>query len=236
MENELLTELEQKIGYQFKDKGLLKHAMSHSSYANERHMGKLKSNERLEFLGDAVLELVTSEYLSIHIQPCQKVMLQKCVPALYASRLWHSVQKRSRWGTIFCWAEVKRSAGGRTRASITSDACEALIGAIYLDGGFTSAKEFICKFILNDLEHKKLFFDSKTILQERVQAHHDKVLHYELVGEEGPDHQKLFVVEARLGEKVIGRGKGGQRKPLNRKQPTMRVRAGKLEQEKNACI
>jgi len=110
MENELLTELEQKIGYQFKDKGLLKHAMSHSSYANERHMGKLKSNERLEFLGDAVLELVTSEYL-FHTYPTMpEVMLQKCVPALYASRLWHSVQKRSRWETIFCWAEAKRSA------------------------------------------------------------------------------------------------------------------------------
>ena len=186
MENELLTELEQKIGYQFKDKGLLKHAMSHSSYANERHMGKLKSNERLEFLGDAVLELVTSEYL-FHTYPTMP-------------------------GDYILLGRGEEISGGRTRASITSDACEALIGAIYLDGGFTSAKEFICKFILNDLEHKKLFFDSKTILQERVQAHHDKVLHYELVGEEGPDHQKLFVVEARLGEKVIGRGKGRTKK------------------------
>ena len=104
MENELLTELEQKIGYQFKDKGLLKHAMSHSSYANERHMGKLKSNERLEFLGDAVLELVTSEYL-FHTYPT--------MPEGDATKMRASIvceQTLAFWGTIFCWAEVKRSA------------------------------------------------------------------------------------------------------------------------------
>lgn len=94
--------------------------------------------------------------------------------------------------------------GGRLRASITSDAFEALIGAIHLDGGLSSAKEFIAKFVLDDLEHKQLFFDSKTILQEWIQAHHADTLHYELVGEEGPDHLKQFIVEARLGDRVIG--------------------------------
>lgn len=212
MENELLTELEQKIGYQFNDKGLLKHAMSHSSYANERHMGKLKSNERLEFLGDAVLELVTSEYL-FHTYPTMpEGDATKMRASIVCEQTLAFCAKAIPLGDYILLGRGEEISGGRTRASITSDACEALIGAIYLDGGFTSAKEFICKFILNDLEHKKLFFDSKTILQERMQAHHDKVLHYELVGEEGPDHQKLFVVEARLGEKVIGRGKGRTKK------------------------
>ena len=183
MENELLTELEQKIGYQFKDKGLLKHAMSHSSYANERHMGKLKSNERLEFLGDAVLELVTSEYL-FHTYPT--------MPEGDATKMRASIVCEQT--LAFCAKAIP------------------LGDYILLGRGEEISGEFICKFILNDLEHKKLFFDSKTILQERVQAHHDKVLHYELVGEEGPDHQKLFVVEARLGEKVIGRGKGRTKK------------------------
>ena len=178
MENELLTELEQKIGYQFKDKGLLKHAMSHSSYANERHMGKLKSNERLEFLGDAVLELVTSEYL-FHTYPTMpEGDATKMRASIVCEQTLAFCAKAIPLGDYILLGRGEEISGGRTRASITSDACEALIGAIYLDGGFTSAKEFICKFILNDLEHKKLFFDSKTILQERVQAHHDKVLHY----------------------------------------------------------
>lgn len=110
MENELLTELEQKIGYQFKDKGLLKHAMSHSSYANERHMGKLKSNERLEFLGDAVLELVTSEYL-FHTYPTMpEGDATKMRASIVCEQTLAFCAKAIRWGTIFCWAEVKRSA------------------------------------------------------------------------------------------------------------------------------
>ena len=102
--------------------------------------------------------------------------------------------------------------GGRTRASITSDACEALIGAIYLDGGFTSAKEFICKFILNDLEHKKLFFDSKTIFQEMVQGNFPGEISYHPLGESGPDHDKTFSVEVWIGEQCMGQGSGRTKK------------------------
>ena len=146
MENELLTELEQKIGYQFKDKGLLKHAMSHSSYANERHMGKLKSNERLEFLGDAVLELVTSEYL-FHTYPTMpEGDATKMRASIVCEQTLAFCAKAIPLGDYILLGRGEEISGGRTRASITSDACEALIGAIYLDGGFTSAKEFICKF------------------------------------------------------------------------------------------
>ena len=115
-------------------------------------------------------------------------------------------------GDYLLLGKGEEATGGRKRDSVTSDALEALIGAVYLDGGFTSAKEFIAKFVLDDLEHKQLFFDSKTILQERIQAHHADTLHYELVGEEGPDHLKQFIVEARLGDRVIGRGVGRTKK------------------------
>ncbi len=102
--------------------------------------------------------------------------------------------------------------GGRERSSILSDALEAVIGAIYVDGGFEEAKKFIRHFILTDIEHKKLFFDSKTILQEIVQGEHGETLHYELLSEEGPDHDKFFRVEARVGDRVIGRGSGHTKK------------------------
>ena len=102
--------------------------------------------------------------------------------------------------------------GGRERKSVLSDAMEAVIGAIYLDGGFASAKEFIHKFILNDLEHKKLFYDSKTILQEIVQAHFDEKVSYHLVKEEGPDHNKKFTVEVHIGNECYGNGSGRTKK------------------------
>lgn len=208
----LLTELENRIGYRFKDFSLLVQAMSHSSYANERHLGRLQCNERLEFLGDAVLELVTSEYLFECYPEMPEGDATKTRASIVCEQSLAFCAKSISLGKYILLGKGEEISGGRERPSITSDACEALIGAIYLDGGFTSAKEFILKFILNDLEHKKLFFDSKTILQERVQAQHEEVLHYELVREEGPDHQKRFIVQAMLGTRVIGEGEGRTKK------------------------
>lgn len=207
-----LRELEEKIGYQFHDKNLLHKAMRHSSYANERHLGHLESNERLEFLGDAVLELTTSEYLYENEPQMPEGDATKTRASIVCEQSLAFCAKDISLGDYILLGKGEELSGGRLRPSITSDAMEALIGAIYLDGGFTSAKEFILKFILNDLEHKKLFFDSKTILQERIQAHHEEKLHYELIREEGPDHQKTFVVQAMLGEKVIGEGSGRTKK------------------------
>ena len=157
---EKLEKLQEVIGYQFRDPGLLTHALTHSSYANEKHWDKTRCNERLEFLGDAVLEVT----------------------------------------------------GGRKRPSVVSDAMEAVIGAIYLDGGLANAKEFIHRFILNDIEHKQLFYDSKTILQEMVQAKYKETLVYELIKEEGPDHNKSFEVCVKIGDEEIGRGLGRTKK------------------------
>lgn len=211
-EKAMLKELEKKIGYHFADIRLLHKALRHSSYANERHLGHLESNERLEFLGDAVLELATSEYLYENEPQMPEGDATKTRASIVCEQSLAFCARDISLGDYILLGKGEELSGGRYRPSITSDAMEALIGAIYLDGGFASAKEFIMKFILNDLEHKKLFFDSKTILQERVQASHEEKLHYELVREEGPDHRKTFVAQAMLGDKVIGEGSGRTKK------------------------
>ena len=205
-------ELEEKIGYHFQDQGLLRHAMCHSSYANERNMGRLKSNERLEFLGDAVLELITSEFLYKSFPQMPEGEATKTRASIVCEQSLAFCARSIGLGAYILLGRGELASGGRERPSITSDAFEALIGAVYLDGGFTSAKEFVRRFVLDDLKHKQLFFDSKTILQERIQAHCKEALHYELVREEGPDHQKVFVVRAMLGERVIGEGQGRTKK------------------------
>lgn len=207
-----LKKLEVKIGYEFEDLHLLRKAMVHSSYANEKHLPKYECNERLEFLGDAVLELVTSEYLFLENLKMQEGELTKirasivCEPALaFCARDIHL-------GDYLLLGHGEEVTGGRKRDSIISDALEALIGAVYVDGGFASAKEFIHKFILNDLENKKLFFDSKTILQEIVQAHFKDPVIYRLIGEEGPDHDKSFHVEVCIGQEPYAEGTGRTKK------------------------
>ena len=165
-----LKELESKIGYKFRDFSLLRRAMMHSSYTNEKHLEKYHCNERLEFLGDAVLELVSSEYLFLEFPKVSEGELTKTRASMVCEPSLAFCARDIDLGSYLLLGKGEEATGGRHRDSITSDALEALIGAIYLDGGFTNAKEFIHRFILTDLEDKKLFFDSKTILQEIVQA------------------------------------------------------------------
>lgn len=209
---ENVQSFETKIGYIFKKKDTLKQALTHSSYSNEKRYDKLKNNERLEFLGDAVLELVSSEFIFGEHKQMQEGELTRLRASMVCEPTLALCARDIKLGDYLLLGKGEDATGGRDRDSILSDALEAVIGAIFLDGGFTSAKEFIHKYILNDIEHKKLFFDSKTILQERIQAHHEEKLHYELIREEGPDHQKTFVVQAILGEKVIGEGSGKTKK------------------------
>ena len=207
-----LHELEGRIGYRFTDRQLLTQAMTHSSYANEHRLNKLECNERLEFLGDSVLEVVSSDFLYHKYPERPEGDLTKIRASIVCEPTLAYCAEDIDLGAYLLLGKGEEATGGRGRASVVSDAMEALIGAIYLDGGFANAKEFILRFIMNDIEHKQLFFDSKTILQERIQAHHADTLHYELVGEEGPDHLKQFIVEARLGDRVIGRGVGRTKK------------------------
>ncbi len=207
-----LKVLEEKIGYTFSDFSLLKQAMIHSSYANEKHLPKYECNERLEFLGDAVLELVSSEFLFYEHEQMPEGELTKTRASMVCEPALAFCAKDLELGRYLLLGKGEDATGGRKRSSVTSDAMEALIGAIYIDGGFANAKEFIRRFVLKDLESRTLFYDSKTILQEIVQAHFKLPITYRLVGEEGPDHDKSFRVAVYIGEKEYGIGTGHTKK------------------------
>ncbi len=209
---EILRELQEKIGYTFEDEALLKQALTHSSFSNEQKINKLDNYERLEFLGDAVLELISSEFLFRENKNMPEGQLTRlrasmvCEPALaYCAR-------DIDLGSYILLGKGEEATGGRKRDSIISDVMEAVIGAIFLDGGIENAKNFIYRFVLSDLENKILFMDSKTLLQEEIQKNNTAQLKYELVGESGPDHDKQFSVEAYLNDKLIGKGTGRTKK------------------------
>ena len=207
-----LKELGKKIGYTFRELALLKQALMHSSYTNEKHLPKYQCNERLEFLGDAVLELVSSEYLYLNSPHTPEGELTKTRASMVCEPSLALCARDIGLGDYLLLGKGEEATGGRHRDSVTSDAMEALIGAVYLDGGFTSAKEFIHRFVLTDLEDKKLFYDSKTILQEMVQGMKAGSISYRLTGEEGPDHDKSFYVEVLIGDRAYGDGKGRTKK------------------------
>lgn len=210
--NELLEELQDKIGYRFQNTELLKQALTHSSFANEQKINKLKDYERLEFLGDAVLELVSSEFLFRENPQMPEGQLTKLRASMVCEPALAYCAKDIDLGSYILLGRGEEYTGGRYRSSITSDVMEAIIGAIFLDGGIENAKKHIYRFILSDLENKILFLDSKTILQEEIQKKKDTQLRYELIGESGPDHNKQFTVDAYLNDVLIGSGTGRTKK------------------------
>ncbi len=211
MLSENSKELEEKIGYHFKDQALLKQALTHSSFSNEQKVNKQKNYERLEFLGDAVLELASSKFFYLQHPEMAEGQLTKLRSSMVCEPALAFCARDIELGKYILLGKGEEATGGRERDSITSDVMEAVIGAVYLDGGFEEAEKFILKYILSDLENKKLFYDSKTILQERVQKE-GKELHYVLVEENGPDHDKLFTVEAVIGDETVGSGTGRTKK------------------------
>jgi ribonuclease-3 len=206
-----LKKFQAEIGYEFKDEQLLKQALTHSSYANEKHLKKLSDNERLEFLGDAVLEVVSSEFLFHTYPKLTEGELTKLRASIVCEPTLALCTEEIHLGEYLFLGKGEDHTGGRSRKSVLSDAMEAVIGAIYLDGGFANAKEFVLKYIMTDIEHKHLFYDSKTILQEVVQGEHEQ-LTYVLLGETGPDHDKTFEVGVLIGKKEISTGKGHTKK------------------------
>ncbi len=206
-----LKKFQKLIGYTFKNEQLLKQALTHSSYANEKHLKKLSDNERLEFLGDAVLEVISSEFLYQNYPNLTEGQLTKLRASIVCEPTLATCTEEIQLGEFLFLGKGEDHTGGRKRKSVLSDALEAVIGAIYLDGGFANAKEFVLKFIMTDIEHKHLFYDSKTILQEVVQGEHEQ-LTYVLLSESGPDHEKIFEVGVLIGNKEISTGKGHTKK------------------------
>lgn len=212
---ERMGQLEEKIGYFFNNKENLLLALTHSSYANEFKSKKYKSNERLEFLGDAVLNISISEKIyTSHSELAEGEMTRVRASIVCESSLMEC-SNRLGIGNFMLLGKGEEMTGGRTRTSILSDAFEALIGAIYLDSGFDSAKSFIytqMNEIINNSVKGMIFTDYKTQLQEVMQKCSDCKIVYEIIEEKGPDHNKMFVSRVTVNENEMGRGKGRSKK------------------------
>lgn len=205
-------ELENRIGYYFQNKKLLRQAMIHSSYANENRMGHADCNERLEFLGDAVLELVSSEFLYSNYPEKSEGELTRLRASLVCESSLAYCARETGLPDFILLGRGEMLSGGRHRDSIVSDATEALIGAIYLDGGIKKAREFILSYVLNDIENRQLFVDAKTILQELLQSKNSSPIVYTVLNEDGPAHDKVFSVRVEMDGEVLGTGEGHNKK------------------------
>ena len=204
--------LEERIGYRFREVALLKQAMTHSSFTNEQKIRKTQNYERLEFLGDAVLELVSSEFLFRGNPKMSEGELTKTRASMVCEPSLAFCARDLELGKFMLLGKGEENPGGRSRDSIVSDAMEAVIGAIYLDGGMEPAKAFIDRFVLSDLEDKQLFYDSKSNLQELIQGKLKKAFSYELLEESGPEHDKLFRVSVNMEGETLGTGEGKTKK------------------------
>lgn len=207
-----LDQLEEKLGYHFKDRMLLSQALTHSSYANEMRILKTQDYERLEFLGDAVLELVSSDFLFSKYPTMPEGQLSKLRASLVCEPALAAAAKRISLQDYFLLGKGEEATGGRGKESIACDIMEAVIGAIYRDSGIEEAKKLIFTYILDDIEQKKLFYDAKSTLQELAQSKYKLPLSYQLIYEDGPEHDKVFGVEAFLGDRKVGQGEGRSKK------------------------
>ncbi|MDD5808706.1 MAG: ribonuclease III [Oscillospiraceae bacterium] len=207
--------LEKSLGYQFHNPALLEEALRHSSYANEHRGENVFSNERLEFLGDSVLGFVTAEYLFAKHPTAPEGELTRIRALLVCEDSLHEVAQRLKLGEYLKLGHGEESCGGRTRPSILADATEAVFAAVYLDGGIRAASELIHRVLLDKereetAEAKRR--DYKTKLQELVQRTPNQVLTYRLIGEQGPDHDKVFSFAVLLNDTVVGTGEGRSKK------------------------
>ncbi len=205
-------ELQNKIGYEFKDISLLETALTHSSYANEAPSPKPESNERLEFLGDSVLGIITAEKFYKNYTNLPEGELTKLRAATVCEKSLSEFAGEIDLGKYLLLGKGEIGTKGYKRPSILADAFEALIAAIFLDGGMDEAKRFVLKYIEDAIKKHRGFKDHKTVLQEVVQRNPGEIIEYVLAGESGPDHDKRFEVEVHLNSNVIGRGVGTSKK------------------------
>lgn len=212
-----MKEFESVISYTYNNKKLLIQALTHSSYANEHKMKKIENNERLEFLGDAVLELITSDYLYTNHKMMLEGELTKLRASIVCEPTLAGVARELHLGDYLLLGKGEDTSGGRQRDSVLSDAMEAIIGSIYLDGGIESASNFIKKYLLQNIAKRKRFIDSKTLLQEHIQKFSEKPICYKVTNESGPDHNKLYEVNVVHNKKILGIGKGNSKKTAEQK-------------------
>lgn len=210
-----LSRLEQNISYKFKDKGLIKEALTHRSYLNENPSWKLPHNERLEFLGDAVLELIVTEELFHRFPEYTEGQLTPIRAALVNYQMLASIAR----STLDLDKHILLSRGeakdtGKSREVILANAMEAVIGAIYLDGGYEQAKKFVNDFVMSRLDEvlkKGLYRDAKSLLQEKIQKDLKVTPTYQVIKEEGPDHARIFTVGVYFGDKLVAQGRGSSK-------------------------
>ena len=209
----MIKDLETAIGYRFQNITLLQNALTHSSYANERWHDSLKSNERLEFLGDSVLGMVVAEHLYNRFPDRPEGELTRMRADMVCEQALAEIANKLDLGKHMLLGHGEEQCGGRNRASILADAVESIIAASFLDGGMDAAKQIVEKFVLCHVPKDRLHnMDYKTILQEQVQKKKNQVLSYALVGESGPDHDKRFTVAVYLNGQQVGQGIGSSKK------------------------
>ena len=210
--NKDLNSLEKEIGYVFKKRSLLKQAVTHRSYANENR-GSGPFNERLEFLGDAALSLISADFLYKKFPSMAEGDLTKLRSSLVCTASLSEYARRIKLGDYLLLGKGELATGGNERDSNLENAFEALIAAVYLDGGIDKARRFVLRFLDDSVEtHHISFKDYKTKLQEIVQESHEETLNYVITKESGPDHDKRYEVEVHLNSNVIGKGKGRSKK------------------------
>jgi len=219
-----LFELEQEIGYFFKEKDLLRTALTHTSYAYERNV---ESNEKLEYLGDSILEFVSSEYLYENYKNLTEGEMTKVRATVVCETSLHKVAQKHNFSDFLYLGKSEKLSGGSTRPTILADSVEAVIAAMYLDRGIEPVKKFIINNLKDEIEIASQnvgIKDYKTVLQEKLQVHGDVKIEYNIIKETGPDHNKLFEAEVRLNGKILATGKG-----RTKKQAEMDAARGALE-------
>jgi len=209
----MIKDLETAIGYKFKNITILQNALTHSSYANECWHDNLKSNERLEFLGDSILGMVVAEHLFRSFPDRLEGDLTRMRADMVCEKSLAKIAQQVDLGKYLLLGHGEEQSGGRNRPSILADAVESVLAACFLDGGMEPAERFIHQFVLCNIPTEEMKNrDYKTALQELVQQKKNQQISYQLVGESGPDHDKSFVVEVSLNEIVVGRGEGSSKK------------------------
>ena len=212
-----INRFEQVIGYTFKDKNLIIQALTHSSFVNEQKINKKQDYERLEFLGDAVLEMISSAYLFKKYPEKREGEMSKIRASLVCEPALAYCSEQIDLKSYIQLGKGEEATGGRNKESIIADVMEAVIGALFLDGGIDESKRFIDTYVLTNADSMQMFSDSKSILQEVVQGEALGQIRYETCGESGPEHDKIFEVRVYVGDKNLGEGTGKTKKAAEQK-------------------